>query len=102
MGSFDCGHRDWHWNRDGHPIILRAWPFAHQRLTSKLANLSKQFEVFRDRLEKNPAYYYTLIGRLVKRGDIKKVGKKRIRFAQKNEAPPEGTPESASETVEGS
>ncbi len=57
---------------------------------------------FQEMLEKNKgAYYYTVIARLVKGGKIKKMGK-RIRVAQKDEAPPGGTQESAPKaTVEG-
>lgn len=47
-------------------------------------------------LEKNNgAYYYTMINRLVKREEVKKVGKK-IRLIHNNETPPEGNPEGAS------
>jgi hypothetical protein len=45
-------------------------------------------------LEKNAgAYYYTVIARLIKAGDVKKSGKK-IRLVPKNETPPEENPES--------
>ena len=66
-------------------------PVMHHELQAKLREIPR----FRDMLDKNNgAYYYTMVNRLVKRGDIKKVGK-RIRLIHKNEAPAEGNPESA-------
>lgn len=66
-------------------------PIQHHELQTELRKIQR----FREMLDKNAgAYYYTIIQRLAKRGDIKKVGKK-IRLIHKNEAPPEGNPESA-------
>jgi hypothetical protein len=67
-------------------------PVFHQVLQTELRKIPR----FREMLDKNAgAYYYTVIKRLVERGDIKKIGK-RIRLVRKNEAPAKGTPESAS------
>jgi hypothetical protein len=67
-------------------------PVMHHELQAELRKIPR----FRDMLDKNNgAYYYTMVNRLAKRGDIKKVGKK-IRLIHKNETPSEGNPEGAS------
>jgi hypothetical protein len=71
-------------------------PARPSELQVELRKISK----FRESLDKNPAYLYTVIARLKVKGDIKKFGK-RIRLAHKDEASPEGNPEDASKTVEG-
>ena len=63
----------------------------HSELRAELVKYPK----FRESLDKNPGYYYTMIARLKAAGDIRKVGKK-IRLIQKDETPPEGNPEGAS------
>jgi len=63
----------------------------HSELKAELRKIPK----FRDSLDKNPGYYYTMIARLRTSGDIRKVGKK-IRLVHKGETPPEGNPEDAS------
>lgn len=68
----------------------------HNELKAELRKIPK----FRDSLDKNPAYYYTMIARLKTSGDIRKVGKK-IRLIHKEETPTEGNPAGASKTVEG-
>lgn len=74
--------------------IMATFPKAvlHQEVQAELRKIPR----FREVLDKNGgAYYYTVINRLVKRGEVKKLGKK-IRLVQKNETPPEETPESVS------
>jgi hypothetical protein len=67
----------------------------------ELYALLEKIPKFRESLEKNPAYLYTVIARLKAKGDIKKAGK-RVKLAHKDEAPSEGTPEGAPKsTVEG-
>ncbi len=67
-------------------------PVQHHDLQTELRKIPR----LREMLDKNSgAYYYTMINRLAKRGEIKKVGKK-IRLIHKNEAPSEGNPEDAS------
>jgi hypothetical protein len=66
---------------------------SHAALQTELRKIDR----FRDMLDKNNgAYYYTMINRLVKRGEVRKIGHGRIRLVHKNEAPPEGNPEGAS------
>jgi hypothetical protein len=68
------------------------WP-SHRVLQDELRRIDR----FREMLDKNNgAYYYTMINRLVKRGEVKKIAGGRIRLVQKNETPPEGNPEGAS------
>jgi hypothetical protein len=66
---------------------------SHPELQTELRKIPR----FREMLDKNPAYYYTMIARLVKKRDakVKKVGRK-LRLIRKNEAPPEETSEGAS------
>jgi len=67
-------------------------PVFHQVLQTELRKIPR----FREILDKNSgAYYYTVIKRLVERGEIKKIGK-RIRLVRKNEAAADGGQESAS------
>jgi hypothetical protein len=67
-------------------------PVFHQELKTKLHEIPR----FREMLNRNNgAYYYTVIKRLSEDREIKKVAKKRIRLVHKDEAPSEGTPESA-------
>jgi hypothetical protein len=79
--------------------VLAGFPRAASHLEVQTALRKTRFRVI---LDKNKgAYYYTVIGRLAKAGKIKKIGK-RIRLAQKDEAPPGETQESAPKaTVEG-
>ncbi len=66
-------------------------PMKHHELQTELRKIPR----FAGMLKKHKgAYYYTLVMRLKKAGKIKKVGQK-IRLIHKNEAPPEGNPESA-------
>jgi hypothetical protein len=68
---------------------------------AELNTLLQKIPKFRESLEKNPAYLYTVIARLKVKGDVKKAGK-RIKLAHKDEAPSEGTPEGAPKsTAEG-
>lgn len=66
----------------------------HHELQAELRKVPR----FRAMLEKSGgAYYYTMINRLAKAGDVKKAGKK-IRLVLKNETPSEGNPEGARNT----
>lgn len=74
--------------------IMATFPKAvlHQEVQAELRKIPR----FREVLDRNGgAYYYTVVNRLVKRGEVKKFGKK-IRLVQKNETPPEESPESVS------
>jgi hypothetical protein len=76
-------------------------PFHRPILHSELQTELRKIPRFQAMLEKNAgAYYYTVIMRLIKAGDVKKSGKK-IRLVPRNETPPEGNPEGASKAVEG-
>jgi hypothetical protein len=76
-------------------------PFQRSIFHSELQTELRTIPRFQAMLEKNAgAYYYTMIARLIKAGDVKKSGKK-IRLVPKNETPPEGNPEGASKAVEG-
>ncbi len=59
---------------------------------AEINTLLQRIPKFRESLEKNPAYLYTVIARLKVKGDIKKAGK-RIKLFRKEETPPEGNPE---------
>jgi len=64
----------------------------HRQLRAELRKTPR----FAEMLDKHKsAYYYTVISRLAEDKKIKKVGRK-FRLIHKNEAPSEGTPESAS------
>ncbi len=57
---------------------------SHRALQDELRKIDR----FRDMLDKNNgAYYYTMIGRLVQRGEVKRIAGGRIRLIQKNETP---------------
>jgi len=74
--------------------IMATFPKAisHQEVQAELRKIPR----FREVLDRNGgAYYYTVINRLVKRGEVKKFGKK-IRLVQKTETPPVETTESVS------
>lgn len=62
-----------------------AKPVLHHEIQAELRKTPR----FQEMLDKNNgAYYYTMIRRLVDRGDIKRVGKK-FRLVHKDEAPAE-------------
>jgi|ERR1700730_1209939 len=68
-------------------------PLFHSQLQAEL----RKIERFREMLDRNNgAYYYTMINRLKKRGEVKKVGTSRMRLIHKDETPPEGNPEGVS------
>jgi len=79
---------------DAFKRILGAFHRAafHHELQAEL----RKNDRFREMLDKNGgAYYYTMVARLKKRGDVRKIGKK-VRLIQKDEAPSEDNSESAS------
>lgn len=67
-------------------------PARHRELRESL----RKYPKFRESLDKNPAYYYTMIARLVNNPNsgVRRIGRK-IRLTHKNEAPTEGNPEGA-------
>jgi hypothetical protein len=68
-------------------------PLFHSQLQAEL----RKIERVREMLDRNNgAYYYTMINRLKKRSEVRKVGTNRIRLVHKDETPPEGNPEGAS------
>jgi hypothetical protein len=71
-------------------------------MNSELQAELRKIERFREMLDKNNgAYYYTMINRLVRRGEVMKTASGRLRLVTKNETPSEGTPEGVSKAVEG-
>ncbi len=67
-------------------------PVEHHEIQAEL----RKFPRFAESLDRHKAaYFYTCIARLKKDGKIKKVGRGKVRFIHKNEAPPEGNPEGA-------
>ena len=73
-------------------------PITHQELQAALRAISR----FREMLDKNNgAYYYTMMHRLVKRGEVRKTASGKLRLVHKDETPPEGNPEGVSKAVEG-
>lgn len=71
-------------------ILQRHRALSHQEIITELRKIDR----FQAMLDKNPGYYYTMISRLTKRGDVVKRRKKL--YLPKNEAPSEGNPEGAS------